>query len=202
MEVCTLERKFRLLLTKIRSDLSSKNFKDLNFIYKLRLDNGLPPGQDLDGLEVLNELMARGEFDAYTPDKLKEVLESIDRKDFSDAIKKYSKSSEYKTKMKDRKKKGQTKETSSTLPTPIPSVVPNNDTLLFQMTKVLQCLVQSLEELKPAEDKKDKCYTSFQQMQLEMVKLMKLTKSMKAPESLEPGKQYTPCKLSPVSYPP
>ena len=185
MEECALDRKFRLLLTKIRSDLSPQNIRDLNFIYKLHLDSGLTPGQDLDGLEVLKELMARGVFDAYTPDKLKEVLESIGRKDFSDPIKKYTKSSEYKTKAKDWKK---TKEVSSTPPIQLPSATLNtttSDTVILQMTKVLQCIVESLEKMKPAEHKSDAC---FERMQAETIKLTKLTKSMKTPEYFEPGK--------------
>ncbi len=172
-----LEKKFRLVLVKIGVGLNRKNIKNLNFVNKQEL--GAPLSPDTDGIDVLEHLMTCGEFDAYEPEKLREILEHIGRKDLSEIVnKEYVKSSVYKEYLKERKKKDVLSSKNETPGTPFPAVHSHNH-VLVQISKTLECLTDTVLTVLDEDQKAQKCVVA---MCSEMETLKKLTKTTEKEE--------------------
>ena len=101
-----LKEKFRFLLIHIGNELHTRNCKALKFGHQIHISRR---DQDEEGLDILSELMKKGKFDAYSPEKLQKILEMIDRKDLADIVKEYRKSSLFKDEMRRRKKMNDSK---------------------------------------------------------------------------------------------
>ena len=182
-----LKKQFRILLVKIGSGLSAKNSRQLRFIHNPQVHCGTPPGQDTDGLDVLEELMIRGEFDAYDPEKLQDILESIGRKDFSDAIKEYKKSSIFKSEKKEKKKRKEVfhpVDEGLILPLQLPTAAHSTpsmdkfDPIVLQLTKTMDSVIESIEAF-VSDDSKKLAHTRITHMKAEMATLKKLIQETK-----------------------
>ena len=97
-----LKEKFRFLLVQIGNELHSKNCKALKFGYKINIGNG---DESEDGLDILSELMKKGMFDAFKPDKLLDILKMIDRKDLLEIVNEYKESTLFREETKIKKRR-------------------------------------------------------------------------------------------------
>lgn len=97
MEGIDVNRKFRYLLVRIGKNLCREDCENIKFVYKLQD----PPQYIANvGLFFLSKLEAEGEFDSMNPEKLQEILENIERKDFAPYIREYKQGSAYRRALK------------------------------------------------------------------------------------------------------
>ena len=91
-EQSALQETFRYMLLHVGSKLNATNRHGIRFVHHIAEPS---PEQD-PGIHILEELLARGLFDYRYPDKLQEMLTKIGRKDLSNPVKEYKKSSLFK----------------------------------------------------------------------------------------------------------
>jgi len=84
------------------SSTAKKTCKALKFGYHINISNG---DESEDGLDISSELMKKDMFDAFTPGKLLDVLEIIDRKDLLEIVNKYKDSKLFRDETKKKKRR-------------------------------------------------------------------------------------------------